>query len=68
MKYVVNVGIKKFTFKDALTAVAFAERAKQHFTPTEYDRDISVEIELVNDEPDMPEELDVATEAENKED
>lgn len=36
MKYVVSLGIQKFTFDDGSTAIGFAELAMTHFTPTEY--------------------------------
>lgn len=59
MKYIVSIGYRKFEFDDSLTAVAFAERAKIHYVHEKDESSLSVEIELVIDEP---------AEAEEKED
>lgn len=59
MRYIVSVGYRKFAFSDPLEAIPFAERAKKHYVADDEKDKISVEIELVDDEPAV---------AENKED
>ena len=51
MKYVVSVSYHDFEFNDSLEAVAFAERAKNHYKPSRSDESpIRVEIAFVNEE------------------
>lgn len=40
MKYIVSLGIQKFTFDDGSTAINFSELAMKHFTPTEYNKEL----------------------------
>ena len=40
MKYIVSLGIQKFTFDDGTTANNFVELAITHFTPTEYNKEL----------------------------
>lgn len=52
MKYVVSLGIQKFTFEDGSTAMGFAELAKTHFTQTEYNSKLNAVISIEEDEED----------------
>lgn len=52
MKYVVSLGIQKFTFEDGSTAMGFAELAKTHFTPTEYNSKVNALVSIKEDDED----------------
>ena len=52
MKYVVCLGLKKFTFDNGSTAIGFAELAVNHFTPTEYDSKVNALISIEESEDD----------------
>lgn len=52
MKYVVSLGIQKFTFEDGSTAMGFAELAKTHFTPTEYNSKVNALVSIKEEDED----------------
>ena len=46
MKYVVCLGLDKYTFDKGITAINFAELAMTHFTPTEYCKELKPLISI----------------------
>ena len=52
MKYVVCLGLEKFTFDDGSTAIGFAELAKTHFTPTKYNSKLNALVAIKEDDED----------------
>ena len=52
MKYVVCLGLEKFTFDDGTTAMGFAELAVTHFTPTEYNSKLNALVSIKEEDED----------------
>lgn len=50
MKYVVSLGLNKFKFDDASTAISFVEMAANYFVPTEYYNKLNAYISIEDDE------------------
>jgi len=56
MVYRVKLGYNDFDFKDAASAIGFAEQAKSTYVGDRYDKALNVEITLMNDEQENEEE------------
>lgn len=50
MVYRVKLGYNDFDFKDATSAIGFAEQAKSTYVGDKYDKTLDVRIKLMNDE------------------
>lgn len=52
MKYLVSISYYKFTFTDAEEAMSFAQMARLHYTADKDERNIDIEIMLIDKEED----------------
>ena len=56
MVYRVKLGYNDFDFKDAASAIGFAEQAKSTYVGDKYDKTLEVKIKLMDDEQENEEE------------
>lgn len=49
LKYITSIGVNKFEFKDGITSISIAELMVNNFVPSDYNKELTVLIEVSRD-------------------